>query len=119
MSDEEKEIFKNLKEYMQNNINNGYHKFIYNDLGWDFKCIDCINAIDKVLKQSKEIELLKEENEKYKNPPFFDEDKYTENDKIKAIIEELQKDIQYSANPLSIDNSKFGIKVLQSLLEKE
>ena len=40
-------------------------------------------------------------------------------DKIKAKIEELQEDIKYSANPLSIDNSKFGIKVLQSLLEKE
>ena len=40
-------------------------------------------------------------------------------DKIKAKIEELQDDIKYSANPLSIDNSKFGIKVLQSLLEKE
>ena len=34
-------------------------------------------------------------------------------------IEELQEDIKYSANPLSIDNSKFGIIVLQSLLEKE
>ena len=40
-------------------------------------------------------------------------------DLIKAKIEELQDDIKYSANPLSIDNSKFGIKVLQSLLEKE
>ena len=40
-------------------------------------------------------------------------------DKIKAEIEELKEDIKYSANPLSIDNSKFGIKVLQSLLEKE
>ena len=59
LSDEEKEIFNNLKDYMQSNIDNGYHKFIYNDLGWDFKCIDCINAIDKVLKQSKEIEELK------------------------------------------------------------
>ena len=34
-------------------------------------------------------------------------------------LEELKEDIKYSANPLSIDNSKFGIKVLQSLLEKE
>ena len=58
LSDEEKEIFNNLKEYMQSEINKGYHKFIYNDLDWDFKCIDCINAIDKVLKQSKEIEEL-------------------------------------------------------------
>ena len=64
LSDEEKEIFNNLKEYMQSEINKGYHKFIYNDLDWDFKCIDCINAIDKVLKQSKEIEELKK-YEKY------------------------------------------------------
>ena len=40
-------------------------------------------------------------------------------DKIKAIIEELQEDIKYSANPLSIDNSKFARNVLQSLLEKK
>ena len=44
---------------------------------------------------------------------------YVSKNKIKTIIEELQEDIKYSANPLSIDNSKFGIKVLQSLLEKE
>ena len=65
MSDEEKEIFNNLKEYMQSKIDNGYHKFIYNDLDWDFKCIDCINAIDNALKQSKEIEELKEDRKKY------------------------------------------------------
>ena len=45
--------------------------------------------------------------------------KFVNKDKIKAKIEELKEDIKYSANPLSIDNSKFGIKVLQSLLEKE
>lgn len=59
MTDEEKEILNNIKEYMQNDIDKGYHKFVYNDLGSDFKCIDCINAIDNVLnrieKQSKEI----------------------------------------------------------------
>lgn len=64
MTDEEKEIFKNLKEYMQDSIDNGYHKFIYNDLDWDFKCIDCINAIDTAInlieKQQKEIERNKE-----------------------------------------------------------
>ena len=63
LSDEEKEILNNIKEYMQNDIDKGYHKFVYNDLGSDFKCIDCINAIDNVLnlieKQSKEIEELK------------------------------------------------------------
>lgn len=69
LSDEEKEILNNIKEYMQNDIDKGYHKFVYNDLGSDFKCIDCINAIDNVLnlieKQSKEIEELKEDRKKY------------------------------------------------------
>ncbi len=49
LSDEEKEILINIKEYMQNDIDKGHHKFVYNDLGSDFKCIDCINAIDNVL----------------------------------------------------------------------
>jgi len=118
LSDEEKEIFNNLKDYMQSNIDNGYHKFIYNDLGWGFKCIDCINAIDKVLKQSKEIEELKEKNRQGKmrivqleneiTARIEDVNKYfTPNDKIKAKIEEV-KDGTYDAKI-----------VLQSLLEKE
>lgn len=35
---------------------------------------------------------------------------------VKEAIKELKDDIQFSANPLSIENSKFGIKVLQELL---
>ena len=85
LSDEEKEIFNNLKDYMQNNIDNGYHKFIYNDLGWDFKCIDCINAIDKVLKQSKEIEELNKSDESKEQSSMKYYNLYKElEDKIKA-----------------------------------
>jgi len=47
--EEEIEILKNLKVYMQESINSGYHKFIYNDLDWDFKCIDCISTINNIL----------------------------------------------------------------------
>ena len=102
-----------------------------------------VNLIEK---QSKEIEELKEikfENERtielfiegykriYKELDIKSlimnenilineiKENFTSNDKIKARIEELKEDIKYSANPLSIDNSKFAIKVLQSLLEKE
>lgn len=57
------EILKNIKDYMQWCIDRGYHKFTYNDLGWDFKCIDAINLIDDVLnhitKQEKMIDELK------------------------------------------------------------
>lgn len=56
MNEEEKEIFNNLKEYMQQRIDKGYHKFIYNDLDWDFKCIDCINALNKAIELQKELD---------------------------------------------------------------
>ena len=132
LSDEEKEIFKNLKEYMQNNINNGYHKFVYNDLDWDFKCIDCINAIDKVLKQSKEIEELKDTNKKLYEmgkqnaiQELINND-YIRKDKIKAKIEEYDD----KGMTVNLVNRSVGKtfqqavhyevkKVLQSLLEKE
>ena len=77
---------------------------------------------DKIDEQSKEIEELKEKTKKCEYYEMVADELYKNSvskDKIKAKIEELQDDIKYSANPLSIDNSKFGIKVLQSLLEKE
>lgn len=92
-----------------------------------FNPVDCgredTQAIETILnlieKQSKEIEELKEEECCMTTCLRKDKEKLFLEDKIKAKIEELQEDIKYSANPLSIDNSKFGIKVLQSLLEKE
>ena len=78
-------------------------------------------VLNLIEKQSKEIEELKEENEKYKNPPFFDEENYISKEeseqkerktyikgtndadelcnkkwenKIKAKIEELDEEIK-------------------------
>lgn len=66
MNDEIKEILEHLKEYLQNKIDNGEHKIFYNDLMWDEKTIDCINAIDDTLDYitnlQQENERLKEEN---------------------------------------------------------
>ena len=75
----------------------------------------------KIEKQFKEIEELKEgfKIQEHNYQVAMEEIEQSWEDKTKAKIEELQDDIKYSANPLSIDNSKFGIKVLQSLLEKE
>lgn len=85
--------------------------------------------VERYNQLEKEIEELKNKNKKLKDKAkelIFEKQELTSalldstpNDKIKAKIEELKEDIKYSANPLSIDNSKFGIKVLQSLLEKE
>lgn len=59
----DEEILNNIKAYMQENIDKGFHKFIYNDLGYDEKCADVINAIEHILSDYKRV--LKE-NEEYK-----------------------------------------------------
>lgn len=121
MTDEEKKAIEILGEFKKN----GFHllNLKYESRVSTTKHIE--NSIETILnlieKQSKEIEELKK-------PKYIIDFKTNEiktltndfisKDKIKAKIEELQEDIKYSANPLSIDNSKFGIKVLQSLLEK-
>ena len=61
--EKDEEILNNIKAYMQENIDKGYHKFVYNDLGYDEKCIDVINAIEHILSDYKRV--LKE-NEKLK-----------------------------------------------------
>lgn len=109
LSDEEKEALRNFKSEYETCDHYSSDLIIELD---DAEII--LNLIEK---QSKELKA----NKGY-HLGFIDggiAKRYEYEDKIKAKIEELQEDIKYSANPLSIDNSKFGIKVLQSLLEKE
>ena len=69
MSDIEKntEILNNLKKYLNLLILRGQHKIFYNDLGWDEKTIDCINAIEIILaereQEDKRIKELEEERQ--------------------------------------------------------
>ena len=69
--EKDEEILNNIKAYMQENIDNGFHKFIYNDLGHDEKCVDVINAIEHILSDYKRVlkenELLRQQNILYKN----------------------------------------------------
>ena len=51
----DEEILNNIKAYMQENIDKGYHKFVYNDLGYDEKCVDVINAIEYILSDYKRV----------------------------------------------------------------
>ena len=100
-------------DFDKNKVDDGYTKAVLN------ACKEAKNLIEK---QSKEIEELKEKTKKCEYYEMVADELYKNSvskDKIKAKIEEVKEDIKYSANPLSIDNSKFGIKVLQSLLEKE
>ena len=62
--EKDEEILNNIKAFMQESINKGCHKFIYDDLGYDEKCVDVINAIEHILseleKKDKEYEELTE-----------------------------------------------------------
>ncbi len=59
--EKDEEILNNIKTYMQENIDKGWHKFVYNDLGCHEKCIDIINAIEHILSEYKRV--LKENEE--------------------------------------------------------
>ena len=59
--EKDEEILNNIKAYMQENIDKGYHKFVYNDLGYNEKCVDVINAIEHILSEYKKV--LKENEE--------------------------------------------------------
>lgn len=59
--EKDEEILNNIKTYMQENIDKGWHKFVYNDLGYDEKCVDVINAIEHILSEYKKV--LKENGE--------------------------------------------------------
>ena len=59
--EKDEEILNNIKTYMQENIDKGWHKFVYNDLGYDEKCVDVINAIEHILSEYKRV--LKENEE--------------------------------------------------------
>lgn len=52
--EEDIKILENLKKYLNLLIYEETHKIIYNDLGWDEKTIDCINAIDHILAEREE-----------------------------------------------------------------
>ena len=52
--EEDIKILENLKKYLNLLIYEETHKIIYNDLGWDEKTIDCINAIEHILAEREE-----------------------------------------------------------------
>lgn len=93
-------ILENLKKYLNLLIYEGTHKIIYNDLGWDEKTIDYINAIAHILAEreedKKKIEELKENNiylVKYRNvleEEIFKNNKdYIPKQKVKEILDKL------------------------------
>ena len=92
--EKDEEILNNIKAYMQENIDKGYHKFVYNDLGYDEKCIDVINAIEHILSDYKRVlkeneELLEVKVSASAHNRILELEK--ENEELKAKLDELSK----------------------------
>lgn len=132
--EKDEKILNNIKTYMQENIDKGYHKFIYNDLGYDEKCIDVINAIEHILSDYKrvlkeneqlrtEVNSLKKENEELnyklhsKKIALEIYNRYIPKSKVEDIIEELKINlVNMQGEELLIYESK--IDILQELLRE-
>lgn len=91
-------ILENLKKYLNLLIYEGTHKIIYNDLGWDEKTIDCINAIAHILAEREEdkkrIEELEKENKEILNSKIgidLSYDDYIPKQKVKEVIKKIKE----------------------------
>lgn len=140
--EKDEEILNNIKAYMQENIDKGYHKFVYNDLGHDEKCVDVINAIEHILSDYKRVSKENEELKKFhiqdnKHLDFIIKNSIT----VQKVKDKIEKEIKYHGkNILDIENitmlkgktakeeakiefNKYVIvvlkKMLQELLESE
>ena len=111
--EKDEEILNNIKAYMQENIDKGFHKFVYNDLGYDEKCVDVINAIEHILSDYKRV--LKE-NEELK------EDYYNIINKIENKIDRFDYEFEKAKRQNNKDKSDYYwdlIRNLKKLLESE
>lgn len=144
--EEDIKILENLKSYLNLLVYDGNDKIIYNDLLWDEKTVDCINAIEHLLsdytrqkqineehqkengllrEKVKELEVL-EDDMKDKRIVYIDEPEFKANyipkQKIKDKIENLEKEykkLEQSSDFIIADTIQPKIEVLQELLQEE
>lgn len=117
--EKDEEILNNIKTYMQENIDKGWHKFVYNDLGCHEKCIDIINAIEHILSDYKRVLKENEElNYKLHSKKIALEiyNRYISKSKIKAKIEQLKMNANYDW--MYKYDYQDVVKMLQELLEE-
>lgn len=108
--EKDEEILNNIKTYMQENIDKGWHKFVYNDLGYDEKCVDVINAIEHILSDYKRV--LKENGELRERIKQLEDT----NKKLYEIGKEIGKQHKYTSENY-IPKSKVEEKIEE--LDKE
>ena len=94
--EEDIKILENLKSYLNLLVYEGKDKIIYNDLLWDEKTVDCINAIEHLINNYTRQKQINEEHQKINGEL---------REKVKELDtknDELLKDL-YSANCIISD----------------
>ena len=129
--EEDIEILNNLIAYLNLLIKKGQHKIFYNNLLWDEKTVDCINALENVLAERKqdkekikELEVLeddlKDKRIVYVDTPEFEEyiNEFIPKQKIKDVVKEAIEIIESEQFKVIMgDMTKVGR--LRYLLEKK
>lgn len=77
-----------------------------------------INLKEKIIRQQEQLNIANKKILAQRGQLKVVNNSYIPISKLKEKMELLREDIQYSANPLSIDNSKYAIEVLEKLLEE-
>lgn len=124
--EEDIKILENLKKYLNLLIYEETHKIIYNDLGWDEKTIDCINAIEHILVEREEDKKkidklqvleddLKDKRIVYVDTPEFEE-KFIAKQKVKDNFNKLITRIKEFKDPEI--KKYFSIEQIIYLLEQ-
>lgn len=92
---EDIKILINLKKYLNLLIYEGQNKIFYNDLGWDEKTIDCINAIENILSEreqnKKRIKELEEENKLLLNSKIGIDLSYDDYIPVQKVNDEIER----------------------------
>lgn len=78
--EEDIKIIKNLISYLQEKISNGEDKIFYNELMWDEKTIDCINALEDIVQAYKEDEAVIKEMAEFMNKRSWKEHQLKDED---------------------------------------
>ena len=85
--EEDIKILENLKSYLNLLVYEGKDKIIYNDLLWDEKTVDCINAIEHLINNYTRQKQINEEHQKI-------------NGELREKVKELEEEIQLVGIPV-------------------
>ena len=86
-------ILENLKSYLNLLVYEGKDKIIYNDLLWDEKTVDCINAIEHLINDYTRQKQINEEHQKINGEL---------REKVKELEEQVEYDKTHIYTPLTI-----------------